>query len=295
MRDDIRTRAIQIYDAFTHDHCDRRRMLREMAALAGSAAAAEALIAGIAASPAAAQIVPENDARIVASLQSFTADGINTRYYHAQPKDPRGKRPVVLVVHENRGLNAHIKDICRRLALEGFIAQAVDFLSPAGGTPADEDKAREMIGQLDMAAAVATGVRALKMFAGMRDTNGRVGVVGFCWGGAMVHRIAVAAGPALHAGVSYYGPAPDPAEAPKVQAPMLIHLAGNDARVNATGEPWAAALKAAGKTVELHIYPGVEHAFNNDTSAERYDAAAAKLAWERTLAFFHKHLDQGAG
>ncbi|WP_213982034.1 dienelactone hydrolase family protein [Sphingomonas sp. dw_22] len=292
--DDIRSRAIRIYDAFTHEHRDRRALLREMAALAGSVAAAETLIAGIAASPAAAQQVPENDDRLVASMQSFTAEGINTHYYHAQSKDPDGALPVVMVIHENRGLNAHIKDVCRRLALAGFIADAPDFLSPAGGTPADEDKARDLIGQLDMAATVATGVRALKVFAAMRNTNHRIGVVGFCWGGAMANRLAIAAGKGLDAGVAYYGPAPDPAEAARVQAPLLLHYAGNDTRVNATGEPWVAALKAAGKSVEAFTYPGVEHAFNNDTSAERYNAAAAGLAWDRTIAFFHKQLDSPA-
>jgi len=292
---DIRSQAIQIYDAFTHEHRDRRTLLREMAALAGSVAAAEALIAGIAASPAAAQQVPENDDRLTASMQSFTADGVTTRYYHAQPKSPDGPLPVIVVIHENRGLTPHIKDVARRLALAGFIANAPDFLSPAGGTPVDEDKARELIGQLDMAATVATGVRALKVFADMPDTNHRVGVVGFCWGGAMVDRVAIAAGKSLNAGVAYYGPAPDPAEAVKVQAPLLLHYAGNDARVNATGEPWVAALKAAGKSVEAFTYPGVEHAFNNDTSKERYNADAAKLAWDRTVAFFHEQLDSPAG
>jgi carboxymethylenebutenolidase len=166
---------------------------------------------------------------------------------------------------------------------------APDFLTGSGGTPANEDKAREMIGTLDMAAAVADGVATLAFLQRHKKAGGRVGVTGFCWGGAMVNRLSVAAGSALGSGVSFYGPAPDPAEAPKVQAPVMLHLAGLDQRVNQTALPWAEALKAAGKTIELHVYEGVNHAFHNDTSAERYDAAAAQLAWDRTITFFRRH------
>lgn len=291
MSDDIRGKAVRIYDAFTHGHRDRRRLLREMAALAGSVAAAEALIAGVAASPAAAQLVPADDPRLAVERGTHDIGVTPVSYYRAVPRDAPPRVPPVMVVHENRGLNAHIEDVARRLALAGFQAFAVDFLSLSGGTPADEDAARESIGRLDMPAAVDLGVRMLAWMAARPDANGKAGAIGFCWGGAMVNRLAVAAGDGLRAGVSYYGPAPDPAEAAGVEAALMIHLAGNDARVNASGEPWAAALEAAGKTVEAHLYPGAEHAFNNDTSAARYDAEAAKLAWERTIAFLKRHLD----
>jgi carboxymethylenebutenolidase len=193
------------------------------------------------------------------------------------------------VVHENRGLNAHIEDVARRVALAGFIAFAPDFLGPQGGTPANPDQAREMIGKLDLAATVAQAVEVVRLLATVPGANGKVGAVGFCWGGAMVNRVSVAAGPALAAAAPYYGPAPAPAEAAKVSARTIVHLAGNDARVNATGVPWGEALKAAGKG-EAFVYPGVEHAFNNDTSAERYNADAAKLAWDRTIALFKAQL-----
>jgi carboxymethylenebutenolidase len=288
---DVRREAIDLYDAFTHEHCDRRRLLSDMTALAGSVAAAEALIASIAAAPAAAQQVPADDSRLVTGKAPYAAGGAKMSGYTAYPAGSQPRLGGVMVVHENRGLTPHIEDVARRLALEGFFVLAPDFLAPAGGTPVgDDNKARAMIGALDLAATVQAGVDTLAMLKSYPSVNGKVGVVGFCWGGAMVNRLAVAAGAGLDAGVAYYGPAPAPAEAAKVQAALLLHYAGNDSRVNSTGEPWVAALKAAGKQVEAFTYPGVEHAFNNDTSAERYNADAAKLAWGRTVAFFREHV-----
>ncbi len=171
---------------------------------------------------------------------------------------------------------------------------APDFLSPVGGTPADEDAARTAIGKLDLSASVASAVALAEQLRARRGGNGRLGAVGFCWGGAFVNRLAVAAGDKLDGGVSYYGPAPAPAEAAKVQAPLLIHLASNDARVNATAMPWIDALKAAGKNAVAHVYEGAEHAFNNDTSQQRYNEAAATLAWQRTMSFFAQHLGAAA-
>ncbi|HVM21875.1 MAG TPA: dienelactone hydrolase family protein, partial [Sphingomicrobium sp.] len=173
--------------------------------------------------------------------------------------------------------------------LANFRAVAVDFLSPVGGTPADEDAARTAIGKLDLDKSVADAVAMLDQLS-RSSRGGKVGAVGFCWGGAFVNRLAVAAGDKLDAGVSYYGPAPDPAEGSKVEAPLAIHLAGLDERVNRTGFPWVTALRTAGKTVRFYLYEGVHHAFNNDTSAERYDKPAADLAWRRTLAFFRRYL-----
>ena len=194
-----------------------------------------------------------------------------------------------MVIHENRGLTAHIKDVARRIGLEGFRAVAPDFLSLSGGTPANEDAGRDAIGKLDLAKVTADAVTMLDELS-KSSRGGKVGAVGFCWGGAFVNRLAVAAGDKLDAGVSYYGPAPDPSEAAKVQAPLMIHLAGLDARVAQTAFPWIAALRAAGKPVTYQSYDGVNHAFNNDTSAERYNKAAADLAWQRTVRFLRRHL-----
>lgn len=286
---DIRQQAIDLYDRFTHESLDRRVFMARMTALAGSVAAAEALVATIAASPASAAIVPPDDKRLATSIGPLGFDSPLSGYVAAT----RGtaKRGVVLVIHENRGLNAHIEDVARRIALAGFIAVAPDELSPFGGTPTDEDKARELIGKVPLAKAVADTVAlgsALK--TGLNHSNGKLGIIGFCWGGAFVNRFAVAAGDTLDAGVSYYGPAPAPEEAARVKAPLLLHYAGLDTRVAKTGEPWVKALKAAGKPVESYVYPGVNHAFNNDTSAERYDKPAADLAWGRTIAFLKERL-----
>lgn len=289
---DLRDRAVQIYDAFTHEHHDRRTLLRQMTLLAGSAGAAEALILSIAASPAAAAQIDPRDPRLVTDRSVGAEGGAPSIAYFAAPRQPRAKLGYVLVIHENRGLTPHIQDVARRLALAGFRVIAPDFLAPQGGTPADEDKARALIGTLDYDLALKQARAFITRAATQRTGTGKVGAVGFCWGGAFVNRLAVAAGPALAAGVAYYGPAPDPAEAVRVSAPLMLHYAGKDARVNATGEPWVAALKAAGKSVEAFTYPGVDHAFNNDTSAQRYDAQAARLAWDRTTRFLHARLDR---
>jgi carboxymethylenebutenolidase len=197
----------------------------------------------------------------------------------------------VMVIHENRGLTPHIEDVARRVALGGFYAVAPDFLSDQGGTPADENAARDLIGKANYDAVIASAIATIARLKTRENGNGKAGIIGFCWGGALVNRVAVAAGDALSAGVAYYGPAPAPEEAAKVQAPLLLHYAGKDARVAATGVPWTEALKAAGKDVTAYTYEGVDHAFNNDTSKERYNEAAATLAWERTIAFLHSHID----
>jgi len=291
MIDPIRAAAIALYDRYTHEGLDRRAFMAQMTRIAGSAAAANALLLGIAASPAAAAIVDPADKRLVARRESWTLpDGRKMSGYAAALRNNKNKRASVLVVHENRGLNAHIEDIARRVALTGFYAVAPDFLSPLGGTPANEDTAREMIGKLDLAQATADGVATLAKLKRRRTGNGRVGAVGFCWGGAMVNRLAVNAGAGLDAGIPYYGTAPSPAEAVKVRAPLLIQLAGLDTRVNSSAIPWADALKAAGKDARVNFYKGVNHAFNNDTSAERYDKGAADAAWAQTMAFFRQHL-----
>jgi carboxymethylenebutenolidase len=289
---DIRDRAVRLYDAYTHDHRDRRELLRGMTALLGSIAAAETMIGGIAASSASAAVIAADDKRIAVKTVVSPDPAALPNSYVAAPRSTAGKRvPVVLVIHENRGLNAHIEDVARRLAVAGFWAIAPDFLTPQGGTPADQDRARALIGSLDYPRALAQALALLAGAQGQASWNGKAGAVGFCWGGAFVNRLAVEADDALDAGVAYYGPAPSPGEAAKVRAPLMLHYAGKDARVATTGEPWVAALKAAGKPVEAFTYPGVDHAFSNDTSVERYDKAAADLAWGRTIAFLRRELD----
>lgn len=287
MDKELRQRAIELYDRFTHEGFERRQFMTEMTRIAGGAAAANLLIGSIAASAAAAAVVPEDDKRLKTSMQKLLGGTYSA--YVAEPRTA-ARRSTVIVIHENRGLNAHIKDVARRLALAGFYAVAPDFLSPSGGTPANEDAAREAIGKLDLGKATAAGVAMLDALDDRRGGNGKVGVVGFCWGGAYVNRLAVAAGDKLDAGVVFYGTAPSPAEASRVRAPLMIHLAGLDQRVNQSAFPWIRALRTAGKKVAFHQYDGVNHAFNNDTSAERYDRAAATQAWARTLAFFRRNL-----
>ena len=287
MNSDKLLQAIELYDRFTHEGMDRRDFFGRMTLIAGSAAAATGLIASIAASPAAAAIVPPDDKRLTTRTMTFGKPA-GYKAYVAESRT-RSLKPTVLVIHENRGLNDHIRDVARRFALDGFRAVAPDFLSLSGGTPSNDDAARDAIGKLDLAKVTAD---AVTMLDELEDSSrgGKVGAVGFCWGGAFVNRLAVAAGDDLDAGVVYYGPAPDPSEAAKVQAPLLIHHAGTDQRVAQTLFPWVTALRAAGKTVTYQGYDGAHHAFNNDTSAERYNKEAADLAWGRTIRFFHRHL-----
>ena len=286
-----RQQAIELYDVYTHEGMDRRVFMTRMTAIAGSAAAASALVATISADPAAAAIVPANDKHLRTMTTRLGGNNGLPLYtaYTAEPANG-AREGSVIVIHENRGLNDHGRDVARRLALSGFHAVAVDWLSPLGGTPADENQAREMIGKLDLTAATGDAVAMLDLLAKRKGGNGKVGVIGFCWGGAFVNRLAVAAGNKLNVGVSYYGVAPDPAEAARVTAPLVIQLAGLDERVNKSAFPWITALRAAGKPVKYFGYDGVNHAFNNDTSAERYNKAASDLAWKRTIAAFKRHL-----
>ena len=285
MEPQLRKAAIALYDRFTHEGFDRRVFMTRMVALAGSVAAADALIGAFAASPAAAAIVPADDKRLITRTKDLVG---RYKAYVAEPRT-RSLKATVLVIHENRGLNDYVRDVARRLGVAGFRAVAPDFLSLSGGTPSNEDAARDAIGKLNLDKSVSDAVAMLDEFA-ISSRGGKVGAVGFCWGGGFVNRLAVAAGDKLDAGVPFYGPAPDPSEASKVKAPLLIHDAGLDERVNRTSFPWVEALRAAGKPVKFYLYDGVNHAFHNDTSAERYNKDAAELAWKRTLAFFKQHL-----
>lgn len=290
MNDSKLRAAIALYDRFTHEGIDRRAFMAELTRIAGGGAAAAMLLSSVAANAQASPVVTADDPRIQGrNVDWEVAPGRSYRGYRASPVGAGASTPVVIVIHENRGLNEHARDVARRLAVAGYAGLVPDFLSSAGGTPADEDRAREMIGQLDMPQTVADGVATIRMAGQAEGGPRKVGVVGFCWGGAMVNRLAVASGDALDAGVSFYGPAPDPAEAARVHAALLVILAGLDARVNATGEPWIAALRAAGKGDGI-TYPDVNHAFHNDTSEARYNREAAEAAWVATLAHFARHL-----
>jgi len=280
-------RIVDLYDSFTHGGIDRRTFLDRLALVAGSSATALALLPLLQNDYARAAIVPPDDARLAIDAVSYDAASTRINGYLARLKS-KGKRPAVIVIHENRGLNPHIQDIARRIALEGFLAFAVDMLSPLGGTPADEDKARDMIGTLnadETAHRIAAAAPFLEQHA---ESTGKVGAVGFCWGGGMVNRVAVLA-PDLKAGVAYYGIQPPANQVASIRAPLLLHYAGLDQRVNAGIPAYEAALKAQGKRYTIHVYPNVNHAFNNDTSS-RYDKPAADLAWSRTIAFFKENL-----
>jgi len=280
---------IRLYDEYTHVTLDRRGFMEKLKRVAGSTAAAAAIVPLLEASQARAAMLAEDDPRVVAETVTWTGASGEMSGYLVKPAGATGKLPGVIVIHENRGLNPHIRDVARRVAVEGFVALAPDFLSPAGGTPADEDQARDLIGKLDAMATVNDAVATLGYLKGREDAAGKIGAVGFCWGGGLVNQLATAS-PDLAAGVAYYGRTPDPKAVPNIEAAMLLHYAGLDERINAGIAEYDAALKAAGVTHEIHVYDGVNHAFNNDTSAARYDKAAAELAWGRTIAFFKANL-----
>ncbi|MBB5044976.1 dienelactone hydrolase family protein [Shinella fusca] len=280
---------IDAYDEYTHLTLDRRRFMERLTALAGSGAAAAAIAPLLAASSASAEMIAADDARLNARDVVYGGSSGEMKGYLVRPKDETGPLGSVVVIHENRGLNPHIRDVARRMALEGFIALAPDFLSPSGGTPDDEDKARDMIGKLDPAVTVADAEASLQFLAGLDGANGKVGAIGFCWGGGLVNRLATKS-PDLKAAVAYYGAQPPAKDVPAIKAALLLHYAGLDERINAGIDAYRKALEENGKTFEIHVYDGVNHAFNNDTSAARYDKAAADLAWQRTVAFLKKNI-----
>jgi carboxymethylenebutenolidase len=281
---------ISAYDEYTHLHLDRRKFMERLTALAGSGAAAAAIAPMLAADGARAEIVPDTDDRLTIEDVTFPgAGGVTMKAYLVRPKSASGPLGGVIVIHENRGLNSHIKDVARRMALEGFNALAVDFLSPLGGTPPDEDQARQMFSTLDAADTAANAEAARTYLAGIDGANGKIGAIGFCWGGGTVNNFAVHS-PDLNAGVAYYGAQPKAQDVPAIKAPLMLHYGGLDERINAGIPAYREALEKNGKTFEIFVYDGVNHAFNNDTSTARYDKAAADLAWSRTVAFFRKYL-----
>jgi carboxymethylenebutenolidase len=287
----ITQEMVKLYDDYTHLTLDRRDFMQKMKRLTGSAAAAAAIVPLLEASKAKAAIIAEDDPRLKTETITWPgAEGQTMNGYLARPADATGNLPAVMVIHENRGLNPHTEDVARRMALEGFLALAPDFLSPQGGTPENEDEARAMFETLDRVQAVQNSVATVKFLQGHEMSNGKVGAIGFCWGGGMVNQTAVHAGEDLLAAVPYYGAVPEASDVPQIKAKLLLQYAGMDERINAGIPAYEEALKAAGTDYQLHIYEGAQHAFNNDTSEARYNKEAADLAWQRTVEFLKAEL-----
>lgn len=283
----LRRAAIELYDAYTHTPLPRREFLCRLGALAGSAVAASTLLALLENQYAHADTVPVQDPRLSsADIRFAELDGQPVRGYLSHPAGANSG-PGVVLIHENRGLNPHIRDVARRLALEGFRVLAPDYLSTQGGTPADEDRARTLFAAMDPMLARRISLAALAALR--RDGAARVGVMGFCWGGGQAGQLAVHA-PDLQAAVVYYGPPPDSADVAAIRAPLLLHYAGLDTRINAMVPAFETALRTAGVRHQLHRYEHVDHAFNNDTNPARFNADAAALAWSRSVAFLRAQL-----
>jgi len=281
-------RVIELYDEYTHKPLARRVFLRRLAALTGSTAAAFAVLPMLENNYAQAAIVEAGDARVSAQMINYPGASGGLRAYLAVPTSGPAKRAGVIVIHANRGLNPHIEDVARRLAVAGFTAMAPDLLSPLGGTPPDADTARSLFERVDRVVALRDLVAAVPFLKGRPDSNGKVGAVGFCWGGGMTNQLAASAD--LAAAVPFYGNTLSPQEAAKIKAPLMLHYAGNDARINAGVPSYEAALKAAGVPFELYTYDNAEHAFLDDTAGARYNKEAAELAWSRTIEFLKKNL-----
>jgi carboxymethylenebutenolidase len=277
-----------LYDEFNRGSMSRRSFLDRLADLAGGTAAALTLLPLIENNSAQAQIIAETDDRLAIARVEYDANGTKIAGYLARLKGGQ-KRPAVIVIHENRGLTPHIQDVARRLAAEGFLAFAPDLLSPLGGTPSDQNQATQMIRTLNADETVARLSAAVPFLARHPESTGKVGAVGFCWGGGMANRLA-AAGTSLNASVPYYGTQLSAAEVPKITAPLLLQYGSLDQRINAGIADFEAALKSNKKIYELYMYEGANHAFNNDTNAASYNKEAATLAWQRTIAFFKKYL-----
>lgn len=294
VKPDVPDAVIQLYDRFTHGAMDRRAFMERLTALAGSTAAAAALLPILQNDYAHAETVKPDDPRLTAEDSvAIPGSDAGLKGYLVALKGGV-KRPALVMIHENRGLNPHIRDMTRRGALAGYLTLGIDALSPEGGTPADEDKARDMIGQLNADAAAKRIAAAVRYLASHPQSTGKVGAMGFCWGGGMVSAVA-AIEPMLGAGAAYYGRQPGADRVPAIKAALQLHYAGKDERINAGIPAYKAALEAAGKTFEIHLYDGVDHAFNNDTNAARFNAAAATLAWGRSLAFLAAHLGKPPG
>jgi carboxymethylenebutenolidase len=281
-------RYIDLYDEFTHTGLPRRVFMERLTKLAGSTAAATAIASMIGPNYAKAAIVAPDDSRLTTGMITYPGKTGPVKAYHVRPKG-NAKLPAIVVVHENRGLNPHIQDVGRRLALEGYNVLVPDALSPQGGTPESTEQAIQMIGKANMTDVVANYVAAVSYMKKDAGSTGKVGVVGFCWGGGVVNQTALAS-PDVNAAVVYYGLAPKPEDVAKIHAPTIVHLGGNDKRIDDTYPPFEEALKGKGKSYTIYTYPGANHAFNNDSDPTRYNESAAKPAWERTLNHFKTNL-----
>lgn len=288
MDNKVNQKIIDLYDNFTHGGMNRRQFLDRLSEIAGSTAAAVALLPLLQNDYAQAAIIAADDARLASERVAYDSPKAKINGYLVRPKS-KGRRPAVIVIHENRGLNPHLEDVARRFAAEGFLAYAPDLLSLVGGTPENEDAARDLHTKMNQDDAVTALVSAVSFLKTHAESTGKVGAVGFCFGGTMVNRLA-ASSPDLDAGVAYYGRQIPAAQVPNIKAALLLHYAENDDGVNATVPAYEAALKANNKKFTMYTYPGTQHAFNNDLGAARYNKAAADLAWSRTLAFFKETL-----
>jgi len=288
---EIDQQVFDLYDEYCHGYIDRREFLNRAAALTIAGVSALAMAQSLLPRYAEAQTISFTDQRIKGRYVEYPSPGGTSgkmRGYLVQPTSD-GPFPAVLVIHENRGLNPYIEDVARRAAVEGFLALAPDGLSPVGGYPGNDDDGRQLQRGLDQAKLRQDMVNSARYLKSHELSNGKLGATGFCWGGGTTNFLAVTLGSDLNAGIPFYGAAPASEDVSKIQAPMLIHYAENDERINAMRPDYEAALKANGVTYEMHSYPGTRHGFHNN-STPRYDEAAAKLAWERTIAFFKQHL-----
>jgi carboxymethylenebutenolidase len=287
---DFHPEVLSLFDQYVHGFIDRRAFLVRAAKFAVGGLTASMLLDALNPRFAEAQKIAKDDARLEVTTVEFDSPkgSGKMRGYLARPAKAQGKLPGILVIHENRGLNPHIEDIARRIALENFVAFAPDALTPLGGYPGDEDKARELFAKLDQAKTREDFLAALPFLEKRPECSGKVGAVGFCWGGGMVNFLATRA-PELAAAVPFYGSQPPAEDVARIKAPLLIHYAEKDDRIDAGIPAFEQALKANKVTYQLFIYPGTQHGFNNDTTP-RYDQAAAELAWSRTMEFFKKHL-----
>lgn len=281
-------KVIEIYDKYIKGHVDRREFLRRIAHSGGGAMVAYALLAKLGKNSAVAEIVPKDDPRLHTEYIKYPGETGEIRASLARPKGDK-KLPGVIVIHENRGLQPHIEDVARRVALKGFLAIAPDALSPLGGTPKNVNEARSKIGKLDREATVKNFVAAVKYLKTHPQSTGKVGCMGFCWGGGMTNQVAVNS-PDLKAAVPFYGSQPASEDVPKIKASILAHYGALDKRINAGIEAFEAALKKASIDYKIYIYDGAGHAFFNDTNESRYNKQAAELAWKRTIEFFNEKL-----
>ncbi len=281
-------KILGLYDEDTKKLIERREFLKKLAVLAGGTAAAYALLPLLENNYAAAEVVPKDDSRLHTAEIKYPGETGEVGAYLAMPKGD-AKLPGAIVIHENRGLNPHTKDVARRVALEGFLALAPDALSPLGGTPEDTNEARTLMRKLDGQSTTKNYVAAVQYLKTHPQSTGKVGCMGFCWGGGMTNQVAVNS-PDLAAAVPFYGRQPAPEDVPKIKASLLLNYAGLDERINAGIPEFEAALKKASLDYKIYMYEGAEHAFFNDTNDNRYHKEAAQLAWERTIAFLKEKL-----